>query len=1122
MKKSKFLKKSLAMLLAVMLVVAMIPLSAAAAALPTLDVITVDGETVEADGTNFSATYGNGVPTVSVGITVPTDVTVESIKKDGYSRQDLLTNGTLTLSDYKAADNVYTVSIVVSPTANGSYAGSESVTYTLTLSPETLSTENGIEKVAVNTTGTNAGVLSASLDSANHEVDVVVAYGYDANSGEIEVTPVETATITGGTKGAAVDIQVADNAKFTVSPEAGEAVTWTIKVTEVPAITALSVAGVDGVFSDDDKDGKNEVITVSLDPEDIEGIEAETDGTYKLPVVYSVLANTTVSISTPIESGDEVNFGNIKTTNYSGSVTIANGTAGKTYTLKVSVTKSNDNSVQAIWVNDIPATANGNKFDVTLDANTGVSSEKVVIRVAKGAEVNGFGTATSSDTTSSDDYDEYTFNSVNLTSTKVFNVIAADKTSKQYTLTAKEATATSDATLTSFTLEAPDGTQYNTTISNNTITTAPIPYMTTSIADWTMIAATSDGSRALLGGVAIRNRETEFQDAASLSNTTGWTDGEKKTISNAVTVKSQGADGTVSSYNLVITFANASTNNTLSGVEVTAQNPTVGSTEKDVVEAMENSNTYKASVDATNKTITIKTAWSHSSAASFAGKYFVSDLTTGGGVAYVLDASNNATRIDALDAENDSDLTSTDLANNAQIIVIPETAAKVFGVGGASSQMNSDMRAAGTIYTVKFTNVAASKNATMSAISVGDTKLSLTSAAGGMQITGTIPYGMTVGSVAEITNSDDAYFLDFTISDYAKLTPQAGEGALTFVSKGDTDGDGEADPVTDDNAKVYFVRDTTDQTVDVYFWGSSKGTNIKTGVTVNPEDTQAAKNDYDFKLKYADANTGAEITSFRLGNTNGSISGQNITVALPFGANLYGQVATFTTSEGAEVYLGSVNPSNLLTSGESVLNVSSPVTLKVQSEAGNRTVSYTLTVTTADQFSDVDTDDWYYSNVMRAVELGILSGYSDGTFRPMNNITRRDFAIMLAQSLGHDNDEEATSPFKDVADTDYGVSSIAYLYENEITVGDSNGNFNPDANITRQEAAIMLVKAFEATGTSSDLYADDAQIASWAKSFVYTAKAAGLMKGDDHNEFNPTDRLTRAEAASAMVNAVDN
>ena len=166
-----------------------------------------------------------------------------------------------------------------------------------------------------------------------------------------------------------------------------------------------------------------------------------------------------------------------------------------------------------------------------------------------------------------------------------------------------------------------------------------------------------------------------------------------------------------------------------------------------------------------------------------------------------------------------------------------------------------------------------------------------------------------------------------------------------------------------------------------------------------------------------------------------------------------------------------------------------PLKITVVSEDNATTNVYTLTATTASQFSDVHPGDWYYDNVMDAVAAGIVSGRGDGTFGPNDRITRRDFAIMLAQSLGHDNDEEATSPFKDVADTDYGVSSIAYLYENEITVGDSNGNFNPDANITRQEAAIMLVKAFEATGTSSDLYADDAQIASWAKSFVYTAKA---------------------------------
>ncbi|MCU7651610.1 S-layer homology domain-containing protein [Acutalibacter sp. LFL-21] len=1083
-------------------------------------------ETVEADGTSFSATYGTGATTVQVTQNLPTGVDVVAVQKNGYTT-DSLTSGTaatLTLSNYIVSENVYTIPIKVSPTANGSYAGNESVTYTLTLSPETLSTENGIEKVAVNTTGTNAGVLSASLDSASHEVDVVVAYGYTAGSGQIVVTPVETANAGSGA-GKDHIVSVTNNANFTVAPEAGESVVWTVKVTEVPAITALSVAGVDGVFSDESnpKDNKNETITVTLDPEDIENIEAEADGTtYKLPVVYSVLANTTVSNSAgSFDSGEEIDFATLKTAGSTQTITVANGSASMTYNLKVSVTKSNDNSVQAIWVNGIPATANGNKFDVTLDDGTTLSgSQKVTIRVAKGAtvEANALVADTTPSDTTNDEYDEYYYTTTALDSTLTFNVVAADKTSKQYTLTAKVATATSDATLTSFTLEAPDGTQYNTTISNNTITTAPIPYMTTSIADWTMIAATSDGSRALLGSTAIRNRETEFSEG-SLTGISGWTDGEKKTISNAVTVKSQGADGTVSTYNLVITFANASTNNTLSGVEVTAQNPTAGSTEKDVVEAMENSNTYKASVDATNKTITIKTAWSHRQD-SYAGNYYVSDLTTGGGVAYAYTSGTDAvTKITALDGTKDTGaITASNLKNITKIIVLPETAAKVID-GTPKTTLDAGMAAAGTIYDVKWDKEAASTEASMSAISVGDTKLSLTSAAGGVQITGTIPYGLTVDEDDTLTE-DNTYFLNYTISNYASLS----DGTNAFNVNGIPEGETEAQDADTDNAKVAFVRAEDNKVVVKVWTGASQTAGDATALSklvVTAENT-TAKNDYSFNLKHANANTGAELTSFKLGNISGSISGQNITVALPFGANLYGQVATFTTSEGAEVYLGSVNPSNLLTSGESVLNVSSPVTLKVQSEAGNRTVSYTLKATTADQFSDVDTNDWYYNNVMRAVELGILSGYSDGTFKPMNNITRRDFAIMLAQSLGHDNDEEATSPFKDVADTDYGVSSIAYLYENEITVGDSNGNFNPDANITRQEAAIMLVKAFEATGTSSDLYADDAQIASWAKSFVYTAKAAGLMKGDDHNEFNPTDRLTRAEAASAMVNAVDN
>ena len=251
----------------------------------------------------------------------------------------------------------------------------------------------------------------------------------------------------------------------------------------------------------------------------------------------------------------------------------------------------------------------------------------------------------------------------------------------------------------------------------------------------------------------------------------------------------------------------------------------------------------------------------------------------------------------------------------------------------------------------------------------------------------------------------------------------------------------------------------------------------------------------------------------KVNNTTASISGKNVNVNLPFGTKLYPVKLTLTASK-----MASIEVNGVAYDADKNYDLNSDITIKVTSEDKATTNVYTLKATIAEQFSDIDEGDWYYNNVLRAVDLGILSGYSDGTFKPNNNITRCDFAIMLAQALGHSNSDPATSPFKDVADNDYGVSSIAYLYEQGITAGDDKGNFNPDANITRQEAAIFLAKAFEATGTS-EAYTDDAKIASWAKDFVYAAKAAGLMNGDAAGTFRPTDYIIRAEAASILMNA---
>ena len=74
MKKSKFLKKSLAMLLALMLVVAMIPLSAAAVSLPALDYLIVEGTKVEVENGTLNATYPEDATSVRVSTVLDSNV----------------------------------------------------------------------------------------------------------------------------------------------------------------------------------------------------------------------------------------------------------------------------------------------------------------------------------------------------------------------------------------------------------------------------------------------------------------------------------------------------------------------------------------------------------------------------------------------------------------------------------------------------------------------------------------------------------------------------------------------------------------------------------------------------------------------------------------------------------------------------------------------------------------------------------------------------------------------------------------------------------------------------------------------------------------------------------------
>ena len=112
------------------------------------------------------------------------------------------------------------------------------------------------------------------------------------------------------------------------------------------------------------------------------------------------------------------------------------------------------------------------------------------------------------------------------------------------------------------------------------------------------------------------------------------------------------------------------------------------------------------------------------------------------------------------------------------------------------------------------------------------------------------------------------------------------------------------------------------------------------------------------------------------------------------------------------------------------------------------------------------------------------------------------------------------SKFPDCNETDYFNAAVTFCKQRGIIDGDDKGYFNPYDAITREEMAKILCNALELDEleTSANPFADDAEIAQWAKGYVYACQEAGIMEGSGDN-FNPRDNATRAEGAAVLVRA---
>ena len=115
-------------------------------------------------------------------------------------------------------------------------------------------------------------------------------------------------------------------------------------------------------------------------------------------------------------------------------------------------------------------------------------------------------------------------------------------------------------------------------------------------------------------------------------------------------------------------------------------------------------------------------------------------------------------------------------------------------------------------------------------------------------------------------------------------------------------------------------------------------------------------------------------------------------------------------------------------------------------------------LTRSNLFSDVSRGDWYNTAISTMAVLGILDGYSDGTFRPNEPITRAEFAAIAARF--DENAASGSASFSDLSGH-WAASEISKAYQNGWVTGYSDGTFRPDRSITRAEAVTLINRVLE-------------------------------------------------------------
>lgn len=165
-------------------------------------------------------------------------------------------------------------------------------------------------------------------------------------------------------------------------------------------------------------------------------------------------------------------------------------------------------------------------------------------------------------------------------------------------------------------------------------------------------------------------------------------------------------------------------------------------------------------------------------------------------------------------------------------------------------------------------------------------------------------------------------------------------------------------------------------------------------------------------------------------------------------------------------------------------------------------------------YTDVAQEHWAYKDINSCTQKNWLNGYSDGGFMPDGTVTRAEaiktLAVFMHREIKETNTDDWYTPY---------VNSAKDILPD----GWDGDNLLPDALITREELAYLLVTALEygadANYAGLEDFSDNAEISEAFRPYLASALKNGLFSGHDNGKIGAKDNLTRAELATLLCRA---